>query len=161
MAKAKKTKVAKGNTIAKAKGLFDHLNQIREGKDQKYFDKLTDADKKSWSSHMICRFLSMQPELIDFINEIQKFGSILEPREFYLILIEIVPKGRAYYPYIKNTSDKKWSKALLELLRKHYQESERNVIEYLSLLRTEELRTIISLYGLSEKEIEKLINDDE
>lgn len=158
---AKPKKVKEGNTLGpKAKGLFDHINHLREKQDPKYFDTLTDADKKSWSNYMVCRFLSMQPELIEYINELQKFASLLEPKEFYQILIMIVPRGRAFYPYIKNKSDKKWSNELLELLRKHYEESERNVEEYLNLLTTEELRNVVGRYGLTEKEIEKLIDHE-
>lgn len=157
---AKPKKVKESNTLGpKAKGLFDHINHIREKQDPKYFDTLTDVDKKSWSNYMVCRFLSMQPELIEYINELQKFASLLEPKEFYQILIMIVPRGRAFYPYVKK-SGKKWSKELLELLRKHYEESERNVEEYLNLLTTEELRSVVGRYGLTEKEIEKLIDHE-
>ena len=152
---------AKSNSLIKSKGLFDHLNHLREKQDPHYFDTLTEADKKSWSNYMVCRFLSMQPEILDYVNEVQKFASILEPREFYRLLLSIVPLGRAYFPYVKNKSDKKWSKELLKLLRKHYQESERNVTEYLDLLKTEELRDIVSLYGYTEKEIENLISTGE
>jgi hypothetical protein len=99
----------------------------------------------------------MQPELLDLVNELQRFASLLSPREFYLLLITAIPKRKAFYPYIKNRADKKWSKELLKLLRHHYEESERNVIEYLGLLRTEDLRKIVGLYGFNEDEIEKLI----
>ena len=33
----------------KNKSLFDHLNEVRVGKNPKYFDTLSDADKKTWS----------------------------------------------------------------------------------------------------------------
>jgi len=158
---AKPKKVKEGNTLGpKAKGLFDHINHIRERQDPKYFDTLTDADKKSWSNYMVCRFLSMQPELIEYINDIQKYAAMLEPKYFYRILITLVPIGRAFYPYIKNKSEIKWTNELMVLLRNHYQESERNVIEYLNLLTTEELRDVVGRYGFTEKEIEKLIGHE-
>lgn len=156
-----RNKAVKGNTLIKVKGLFDHINHLREKQDPKYFDKLTEADKKSWSNYMVCRFLSMQPEMLDYINDLQKFAPIMEPKNFYRLLLAVVPKRKAWYPYIKNKSEKKWSKELLELLRKHYQESERNVFEYLNLLRTEELRKIVELYGFTEKEVEKLVGSGE
>ena len=158
MARPKKVKDA--NSIApKAKGLFDHINHLRQEQDPKYFETLTEADKKSWSNYMVCRFLSMQPELLEYLNEIQKH-SHLPPNQFYQILLLIVPQGRAYFPYIKSQNEKKWSKELLELLRKHYEESERNVEEYLDLLTTEDLRAVVGLYGYTEKEVEKLIGHE-
>ena len=153
-------KKAKSNTLIKSKGLFDHINHLREKQDPHYFDTLTDEDKRSWSNYMVCRFLSMQPELIDTINEIQKYAGVLKPREFYRLLLEVVPMGRAYFPYVKSKNEKKWSKSLLELLRRHYQESERNVVEYLDLLRTEEVRKIVGLYGYTEKEIETMLDTE-
>lgn len=149
-----------GNSLApKSKGLFDHINELRGTQNPKYFETLTDGDKKSWSNYMICRFLSMQPELLEYVNEIQKFSS-LPPKEFYQVLLLIVPQGKAYFPYIKSKNDKKWSKELIELLRKHYEESERNVEEYLNLIGTAELRKIAGMYGLSDKDIDKMIENE-
>lgn len=159
MARQKKEK-NEGNSIApKAKGLFDHINHLREKQDPKYFDTLTEADKKSWSNYMVCRFLSMQTELLEYINEIQKH-SHLEPQYFYQLLLLIVPRGRAYFPYIKSKNEKKWSKELLDLLRNHFQESENNVEEYLNFLTPDELRKVVSLYGYTEKEIEKIVGHE-
>lgn len=155
MARPKKEK---GNSLApKAKSLFDHINHVREVQDPKYFDTLTDADKKSWSNYMVCRFLSMQPSLCEYINDIQVYQQVLAPREFYQLCIYITPKGRAFYPFIKNKSDNKYSEELMKILREYYQESERNVLKYLSIISRDELRNIISLYGYTEKEVETLM----
>ena len=145
------------STLNKPKGLFDHINHIREKQDPNYVNNLSDADLKSWSNYMICRVLSMQPELIETINQFQIYSS-LKPREFYQLLIAVVPLKRVYVPYIKK-SDKKWSKELLNLLTKHYQESERNVLEYLEIMTTQELRNLVAKFGFSEKEIEELIGN--
>lgn len=160
MARPKKSK-NEGNSLApKAKGLFDHINHLRQVQDPKYFDTLTDADKKSWSNYMVCRFLSMQPELIECVNDVSVYWE-QPPEKFYQILLLIMPKpAKAYFPYIKSKNEKKWSKELMELLRKHYEESERNVEEYLNLLTTEELRRIVGMYGYTEKEVENLINHE-
>ena len=150
-------KKAVGNSLVKSKGLFDHINHIRSVQDPKYFDSLTEADKKSWSNYMVCRFLSMQPEILEYVNEIQKYYE-LEPKHFYQLCLLIVPKGRAFYPYIKGTKEGKWEKDLLILLRKHFSESERNILEYLEIIPKKELASIVSMYGYTEKEVEKLIS---
>lgn len=140
----------------KTKSLFDHINHVREGKNPNYFSTLTDADKKTWSNYMVCRFLSMQAELVDTINELQAYQDKLTSEQFYKLCIAVVPKGRRFDAYIKSKADK-YNKDLLSLLSRHYQDSERNVVEYIQLLSSSELLNIVSLYGYSEKQIEDLL----
>lgn len=140
----------------KAKGLFDHIKQIREKRDPNYFKTLTDADKKTWSNYMICRFLSMQSELVEAINDLQAYQDKLTPEQFYKLCIAVVPQSRGFHPYIKSKSDK-YSTDLVYMLSRHYRESERNAIEYLELLSRKELVNIVSLYGYNEKQIENLL----
>ena len=142
-------------SVPKAKGLFDHINHIREKQDPEYFDKLTEADKKSWSSYMVCRVLSMDEDLIDAVNQVQKYSNVLSPRDFYKLLIGFVPKRKVFCPYIKNKKEKQ-NPALLKLLSLHFQDSERNVLEYISLLTKDDLKNIISKYGYDEKQIKEM-----
>jgi len=158
MAEKKKTiRKPKSNSLVKSRGLFDHINHLREVQNPNYFDTLTDEDKKSWSNYMVCRFLSMQPEIIDWVNDIQLYQSVLEPREFYRLCIAIVPRGRAFFPYVKGKSDGKWDKEVVETIRRHFQESTQNAAEYLEMLSVDEVRQILTDYGKSEKEIDKLL----
>ncbi len=140
----------------KARGLFDHINHVREKQDPDYFDKLSDADKKSWSNFMVCRFLSMQPELIDAVNQVQKYSGVLSPKDFYKVLIAFVPKRRAFYPYIKSKSEK-YNPQLLRLLSTHFQDSERNVLEYISILTKNDIYNIIKKYGYEESKMKELV----
>ncbi len=156
MAKKKAAKVTDEPKAPKAKGLFDHINEIRMGKNPKYFETLTDADRKTWSNYMICRFLSMQPEIVEAVNDLQYYQDKLSPEHFYRLCIEIVPRGRAYFPYIKNQAEKH-NKELLGLLCTHFQESERNVLEYLGIIPRDDIRKIVALYGYGEKDAEKLL----
>lgn len=150
-------KAVKGNALVKVKGLFDHLNHIREKQDPKYFVNLSDADRKSWSNYMICRLLSMQPENIELINEIQKYQH-LPPEYFYQLCITVVPLGRAYYPYIKSKKESEYTKELIDIMRRHFSESKRNVLEYLGLLSKKEIRSIVEMYGYNEKEVDQIIS---
>jgi hypothetical protein len=68
----------------------------------------------------------------------------------------IVPSGRGYYPYIKKSTEK-YNKALLELLCLHFKESERNVLEYVSLLSRSDIMTILKQYGYDTDRIEELL----
>ncbi len=152
----RKKSTTSSDSITKPKGLFDHINHVREKQDPNYFDKLSEADKKSWSNFMVCRFLSMQPDIIDAVNQVQKYSSILSPKEFYKVLIAFVPKRRAFYPYIKSKSEK-YNPALLTLLSNHFQDSERNVLEYISILTKADIVGIVGKYGYNEKQIKELM----
>jgi hypothetical protein len=157
MPKPKKpTKKDSGVSSPKSKTLFDHINEIRTGKNPKYFETLSESDKKTWSNYMVCRFLSMQPELVEYMNEIQRYSGILQPKEYYKVLIEIVPNGRIFYPYIKSKSEK-YNSELLKLLSVHFQDSQRNILEYLSLLTKEDVVGIVSKYGYTEKQIKDML----
>ena len=57
----------------KTKTLFDHIKQITNVQNQLYWDNLTDADKKTWSNYMVHRFLSMNMDWIELVNELQKY----------------------------------------------------------------------------------------
>ena len=68
MAKAK-TKV-KG---IKKKSLFDHIQAVTSQQSPNYWNEISDDDKKTWSNFMVNRFLSMKPEWIDLVNEVQRY----------------------------------------------------------------------------------------
>jgi hypothetical protein len=153
---AKKKTGSEEKSIVKFKSLFDHLKHIREVQAPNYFDKLSDGDKKSWSNYMICRFLSMQVELIDTINDLQVYQDRLTPEQFYKLCIRIVPKSRRFYPYTKGNGEK-YRKELISILSNHFQESEKNVKEYLQLLSKSEVIKIVSMYGYTEKQIDNFL----
>lgn len=151
-------KTKKPPTQKKVKGLFDHLNHIRMVQDPNYFDTLDEGDKKSWDSYMICKFLSMQQDIVELVNEIQQYQT-LEPKYFYKLCISIVPKQKAFFPFVK--SSKKYPKKILEILTLYFQDCSRNVREYLDFIPAEEVVFIIKKYGYSDKEIEKLFKKED
>lgn len=156
MPRKKSTETTSEPKAPKSKSLFDHINQIRWDRNPDYFKTLTDADRKTWSNFMVCRFLSMQPELVDTINDLQYYQDKLSPEHFYKLCIAVVPKRKGYWAYIKNQAEKH-DKELISILCKHYEESERNVLEYLQMLSRDEVRDIIGLYGIRGKQAEKMM----
>jgi hypothetical protein len=142
----------------KVKSLFDHVNEIRVGKNPNYFSTLSEADQKTWSNYMVCRVLSMQPDLVDVINDLQYYQDKLTPEQFYKVCIAATPKGKGYFPYIKNSSEKH-NKSLLKLLSVHFQDSERNIVEYLQMISRDEVRGIVRKYGYTEDQIEEMLEN--
>lgn len=143
----------------KAASLFDHLSFITDKKVS--WDSLSEVDKKSFSSYMVNRFLSMNSNFIELVNEFQKYTvGQLESREVYKLYSDILPKQKQFNKYIKGKKADKYNPELVELLSKHYLISEREVLIYLDLYfetSLDTLKEIAKKYGKSDKEISKLL----
>ena len=145
----------------KAKGLFDHIKAITSEQDTEYWSKISEADKKSWSSFMIHRFLSMNPDWVEIISQLQPYTEILEPEQLYLFYIGIIPKGRYYLKYVKGKKDHKYEKWLIELIKVDYNCSLKEAEDYCEILYAtkegrQHIKYICEKYGTEPKEITKL-----
>jgi hypothetical protein len=105
---------------------------------------------------MINKLLSMIPECVEFVNEIQRYQS-LEPRLYYKVLIGIVPKKKIYAKYIKSQKKNQYSDEVIEFLRNYFMISSREVIENLDILTEDVVKSIYEEHGFDEKEIKKLL----
>ncbi len=144
-----------------AKKLFDHLNAITAEQDPNYFDKLSEEDLKSWSNFMINRFLSMKQEWVELIATLLPLTQTLEPKEMYKLYINVIPKGKQFLKYTKGKSEDKYEQFIVDLLKKEYDCSENQAIEYLEVLYStregrEYLKYISEKYGIDKKQITKL-----
>ncbi len=143
----------------KVKTLFDHINAIFE-KDKKYFSKLSESDRKTFSVFMVHRFLSMSPDFIEIVNYIQKYTS-LKPADVFAFYHDLLPKKKQFLRYIKAAKDNTHPRELYELLSKHFMISETEaeyycVYYFSSKTRKEELVEILKSYGKDDKEIKDL-----
>jgi len=145
--------------IKKPMSLFDHLSNITDKKVS--WDTLTEVDQKSFSPFMINRFLSMNMDFIELVNDFQKYSvGTLSSREVYKVYSEVLPKKKQFNKYIKGKKEEKYNSELVELLSKHLLISIREVLEYLDLSHETSLDTIkeiLKKYGKTEKEITKLL----
>ena len=148
--------MAKTSTI-KSKTLFEHLKDLHTKKEK--WENLSEADKKSFSPFMINRFLSMNPDYTDFVNELQAITYNVEPKFVYLVYQSVLPKSNGFFAkYIKANNSKIYNKDLLDLLSTHFESSKAEVAEWLDILPSlESLRPSLEMFGLCEKEITKLI----
>lgn len=145
----------------KQKGLFDHIQEITSNQDPKYWDKLEEGDKKTYSKYMIYRFLSMNPDWIELLSEVQPYVQSLEPKDFHKLLIQIIPKGRYYLKYTKGVKDSKYEKSLVELIKQNFECSSSTAIDYCEILYStkegrESILDLCTRYGMDKKEITKL-----
>ena len=143
----------------KTKSLFDHITHITSKQTKNYWEDITDADKKTWSNYMVNRFLSMNMNWTDLVNEIQKYK--FEPKDLYRLYTEILPKGNQWLRYTKGKKTMKYQRWLLEIVAKYYESSLNEAHDYLEIYYSTEqgkaeLKSILQKYGVEPKEIKKL-----
>jgi len=141
--------------------LFDHIKMITQTQDKKYWDKLDESDKKTWSSYMVFRFLSMNPEWVTTIAQLQPYLQEVPPKACYLALIDVIPKTRAFLKYMKAKGEDTYEKWLVELINKHYSTSTLESEEYVKILYStksgrERIKELCNMYGVDTKQITKL-----
>ena len=144
-----------------AKSLFDHIKAVTQFQDPKYWDKLDDGDKRTWSNYMIHRFLSMNPDWIEVLSEIQPYTKVLEPKQLYLSLIGIIPKGRYFLKYTKGKGENKYESFLIDIMKQDFQCSKKEAEDYCEILYStregrENIKYICEKYGIDKKQITKL-----
>lgn len=140
----------------KVRGLFDHINHIREVQNPNYYTSLSDVEKKSFNIYMILRLLSMDVNLIDNISFISKYISYIPPEQIYSLLIQIVPKRKRYCKYIKSNITSK-NENVLQCIVDYYNISFSHAEEYYNLMDDNSILELLMDFGYSKGEIDKLV----
>ena len=142
--------------MVKRKSLFDHINQITATQNPNYWDEISDEDKKSWSNYMVNRFLSMNSDWMELVNELQKYN--LQPKELYKLYTNILPKGKRWLRYMKGKNDMDYPEWLINIVRNNDELSRKEAIQNIDMLMlTEggmmELGELSRKWGIEERKI--------
>tara|TARA_R110001592_G_scaffold86678_1_gene255845 strand:+ start:824 stop:1270 length:447 start_codon:yes stop_codon:yes gene_type:complete len=141
--------------------IFDHINHLTHKK--KPWDKLSEADQKSFSPYIINRWLSMHMDITEIVDMFQQYTiGPLSKKHVYQLYYDILPKANIRAKYIKGKKQDKYNKELVIFIKDHYQISSIEAEDYIDVLirSTKGLQSIVSaleLYGKTEKEIKKLL----
>ena len=136
------------------KNIWDWLKQINYIKADP--NTFSDKDWELWNSYMIHRFLSMNINFIDIVNEVQSINP-QNKKEIYTIYREYIPKNNKWNKYIKSNA-KQPKTELLEKLSNLWECSKLEIKEYLNILDKQEIISILGSMGLEKKEIKTLLN---
>lgn len=144
----------------KAASLFDHLSFITDKK--RKWETLSEADKKSFSPYLINRWLSMTPELIEYVDMFQRYTiGLLEPREVYKLYYDFLPKKKFFSKYVKGKKRTEYNEELVQIIQNHLQISESEAIDYTEILKIQGkdliFKELLERYGKSDNEIKKLL----
>lgn len=136
--------------------IFDHVKNLT--KDKIKWEDLKPEEQKTFSPYMIDRIFSMNIDLIPFVSMIQQYTvGTLEPREVYKLYFHILPKMNFWSKYIKPNKKEKWNKELVILMCQYFQLSSREVLDYMDLLKDDDIKEICGKYGKTKTEIKKLM----
>ena len=131
-------------------GWIPHINTQKTS-----IDKFSDKDWEMFNSYVIHRVLSMNPDYLELVNEVQ----IIPPqnkKEIYSSYKEFIPKNNKWNKYIKSTTKIK-SKELIDYLKGYWECSSKEALEYYNLLDKNEIVSILNSIGLNKKEIKQLL----
>lgn len=143
------------------KTVFDHVNHICTEQDIDYYDTLDEVDRKTFTPFMINRVLSMTPDYILLVNEVQKYYGELNNRSLYLVYSQTLPRRKVYSKYIKAEKKETHEAWLTELVARTHLVSHAEATEYLDILyRTEsgraDLRALCESWAIDPKQIKKV-----
>tara|TARA_B100000212_G_scaffold15187_1_gene10520 strand:- start:8457 stop:8876 length:420 start_codon:yes stop_codon:yes gene_type:complete len=133
--------------------IFDWLKQINNFKSP--VDSFTESDWEVFNAYMVHRFLSMNPDFLELVNEVQVLPPT-EKKKIYSIYKEYIPKNNKWNKYIKS-SVKQRNKELLQYLKDYFEVSIREVKDYLKILDNTDISRILTSIGIDNKEIKTLI----
>ncbi len=131
-------------------GWMPHINTKKTP-----IDEFSDEDWDMFNSYVIHRVLSMNPDYLELVNEVQ---TILpqNKKEIYSIYKEFIPKNNKWSKYIKSTTKTK-SKELIGYLKDYWECSNKEALEYYNLLDKSEIVSILNSIGLNKKDIKQLL----
>jgi len=135
------------------KNIWDWLKQINSVKADP--SSFSDKDWELWNSYMVHRFMSMNPDYLELVNEAQKIMP-QNKKEIYSIYREYIPKNNKWNKYVKSNIKKRNSE-LLDHLSNYWECSKTEVKEYMEFLDITQIRRILTSIGFEKKEITKIL----
>ena len=135
------------------KNIFDWLKAINTTKPP--VELFTDKDWEVWNSYMIHRFLSMNKDFIEIVNNIQEILP-QDKKKIYSIYKEFIPKNNKWNKYIKSKI-KQPNKDLVDHIRDYFKCSSKEAKEYIYILDKPKINRILTNRGLNKKELKILL----
>jgi hypothetical protein len=139
--------------VSKKMSIFDWLKEITYNKSP--WNSFTEEDRESFNPYMIHRFLSMNPDYVDFVNTVQTVPYTSKER-VYNIYLYTIPKKDMWLKYIKSTKTKR-QEAMLKHIATYYECSLGEAEEYADILKDTGVKSILKQLGVDDKEIKKLL----
>ena len=141
----------------KIQNLWGWLNEITLYKTPVH--EITEESWDKFNSYMIHRYVSTDINYIQLVNYVQKINP-QSKKQIYTIYREMIPKKKTYLKYVKNENKRNYQE-LAEYIAEYLECSLGEADEYISILQTTGVRSILWSMGVEEEEAEKLIKQAE
>lgn len=135
------------------KTTFDWVKHINQYKTP--VESFTSDDWDKFNAYVIHRVLSMNPDFLELVNEVQSLPPT-DKKQIYSIYREYIPKNNKWNKYIKS-SKKSPNKELVNYLVNYFQLSTREIKEYINILDNQNIFHILTQLGIDKKEAKKLL----
>jgi hypothetical protein len=134
--------------------IFDFVKAIIDTKPS--WESFTPEQHKVFNNFMIHKFLSMNPKYIEIVNYIQGLN-IQSNKKLYELYCWMIPQSKnTYSPYIKSNS-KKPSPEAAQYVSEYFECSLTEAEEYISFTDKKWLENILTVKGIDEDQIKKLV----
>lgn len=111
-------------------------------------------EQKTYLPFILNLWMSMDPGLIEIVNEVQKFQ--VPNRDHYNFFLANLPKKKRWFQWIK-AKKKEYSKDVIDKLAAYYSISSREVLDGLCVLDEPKIIKILQQTGIQQKEITKIL----
>jgi hypothetical protein len=118
------------------------------------WDKFTSEEQKTYNPFINNLFLSMEPSLLEIINEIQRYQ--VPNRDHYNFYLKILPKKKLFFRWIKAKKGV-YSKDVINKLATFYNEGSQQINDSLECLDKKDIIHILENMGYGEKLIKQLL----
>ena len=118
-------------------------------------EDITEDSWDNWNSYTVNRSISMQKGYIELANYVQSIPYD-QKKQIYQIYKEMLPKRKVFLKWIKSTQPSP-NPQLVEYVASYYEVGKSTAIEYISVLKTKEKKSILESMGVDEKEQKKLL----
>ena len=134
------------------KSVFDWVKQIQYEKEP--WSSFSNEEHDIFSNFMVNKIISMNPNHIEIVAEIQEFS--MPKEKLYQFYCQVLPKQKSFSKYIKPTKAI-YNNEVLGLLASYFQISTREITDYCNIITKQDVIEILLQTGIQDKEIKKLL----
>ena len=143
-----------------AKTIFEFLDDLTVKKTPT--DNIELHEWKAYSTFMMNRWISMDPNLVEIVAETQRYTATISPVLNYLFYRDILPKKKLYLKYIKSQRDPEDKlSGVVNLLASKLSISKTEAFEYVTILlergEKERLIEFVESAGFTSAEAKKMV----
>ena len=145
--------------VSKPKTIFNILADLTFKKTDP--STYTEGDWKAYNIYMVNRWLSMNSDVTEIINFIQKYYS-LNKKMHYKMLSDILPRQKLFAKYVKGKKMEKYNPELVKIVADHYEISKKEAKSRIDMYKhfstgIQSLSDMLQSYGKTDKEIKRLL----